>query len=62
MYDDGVEILFGLLAALLLGALVGFLIGISSNVRDDEAVCTYLHGKYHGDVCIVDGKVVSTKP
>lgn len=36
--------------------------GSEENHTKTEAVCTYLGGKMHGDVCIVNGKVVSTKP
>jgi hypothetical protein len=60
---------FGGLVVFIVIAALGFgfvmlLIGLNRDKVNDEkrdGVCSYLHGKMHDDVCIVNGKVVPTK-
>jgi hypothetical protein len=56
-------VVFIVIAALVFGFIM-LLIGLNRDKINDEkrdGVCSYLHGKVHGDVCVVNGKVVPTK-
>jgi hypothetical protein len=66
--DDGIIIFFfGIVIALI---VVGLLVGLGYIMGQEDpnkygrgkAICEqYLGGDYHDDICILDGKVVSTK-
>jgi len=46
-----------------LGLLAGYALWHPAPSERQHIICTdYLQGKWHQDVCIKDGKVVSTKP
>lgn len=51
-----------IIIGILVGAIVVMVVFALGTPTRTEAVCHYLHGQVHGDVCIRDGKVVDTKP
>jgi hypothetical protein len=64
-WDNGIGmgLVIGALICVLGAVLIGAFAVVPQTRKDYRpvAVCQYLHGQMHGDVCIVNGKVVPTK-
>lgn len=53
--------IFPLFLGLIAGLIFGFLIFSPTEEHDFKVVCDYRGGTVQGNVCIIDGKVVSER-
>jgi hypothetical protein len=60
---DGTDFLamFLIVIGMLMGIAIGVAVFAPEHNANEKAVCSYLNGKWHDDICIKDGRVINVR-